>query len=71
MRKIDFSNHQNDWPSRKTDFSPVLACDWPNEAYNKFIYVYDNAFNVALPTKRIKLMRNYIKREPGTAKLVN
>ena len=23
-----------------TDFSPVLACDGPNEAYNKFIYVY-------------------------------
>ena len=23
-----------------TDFSPVLACDCPNEAYNKFIYIY-------------------------------
>ena len=45
-----------------TDFSPVLACDCPNEAYNKC--VYDNAFNVALPTKIIKLMRKYIKREP-------
>ena len=47
-----------------TDFSPVLACDCPNEAYNKFICVYDNAFNIALPTKRIKLLRKYIKREP-------
>ena len=47
-----------------TYFSPVLACDCPNEAYNKFICVYDNAFNVALPKKRIKLMRKYIKREP-------
>ena len=53
-----------------TDFSPVLACDCPNEAYNKFIYIYiymyiyDNAFNTALPTKRIKLTRRYIKREP-------
>ena len=41
-----------------TDFSPVLACDCPNEAYNKLLCVYyDNAFNIALPTKRIKLMR--------------
>ena len=47
-----------------TDFSPVLACDCPNEAYNKFIYIYDNAFNTALPTKRIKLTRRYVKREP-------
>ena len=47
-----------------TDFSPVLACDCPNEAYNKFIYIYDNAFNTAVPTKRIKLTRRYVKREP-------
>ena len=39
----------------------VLACDCPNEAYNKFIY--DNAFNTALPTKRIQLTRRYITRE--------
>ena len=47
-----------------TDFSPVLACDCPNEVYNKFICEYENAFNIALPTKRIKLLRKYIKREP-------
>ena len=47
-----------------TDFSPVLACDCPNEAYNKFICEYENAFNIALPTKIIKLLRKYIKREP-------
>ena len=41
-----------------TDFSPVLPCDCPNEAYN------DNAFNIALPTKIIKLMCKYIKHEP-------
>ena len=40
-----------------TDFSPGLACACPNEAYNKFTCVYHNAFNIALPTKRIKLMR--------------
>ena len=45
-------------------FSPILACDCPNEAYNKLICVYDIAFNVALPAKIIKLMRKYIKREP-------
>ena len=28
------------------------------------VYIYDNAFNTALPTKRIKLTRRYIKREP-------
>ena len=47
-----------------TYFSPVLAGDCPNEAYDKFICVYDNSFNVSLPTKIIKLMRKYIKREP-------
>ena len=47
-----------------TDFSPVLACDCPNEAYNTFICEYENAFKIALPTKRIKLSRKYIKREP-------
>ena len=47
-----------------TDFSPVLACECPNVAYNKFICEYENAFNIALPTKRIKLLRKYIKREP-------
>ena len=47
-----------------TDFSPVLACDCPHEAYNKFICEYENAFNIALPTKIIKLLRKYIKREP-------
>ena len=47
-----------------TDFSPVLACECPNVAYNKLICEYENAFNIALPTKRIKLLRKYIKREP-------
>ena len=31
---------------------------------NSYIYIYDNAFNTALPTKRIKLTRRYVKREP-------
>ena len=47
-----------------TDFGSVLATECPNGAYNKFLDIYDNAFNLAIPTKIIKLNRRYIKREP-------
>ena len=47
-----------------TDFGSVLATESPNGAYNKFLDIYDNAFNLAIPTKIIKLNRRYIKREP-------
>ena len=46
------------------DFGSVHATECPNGAYNKFLDIYDNAFNLAIPTKIIKLNRKYIKREP-------
>ena len=51
-----------------TDFGSVLATECPNGAYNKFLDIYDNAFNLAIPTKIIKLNRGYIKREPWVTK---
>ena len=47
-----------------TDFGSVLTSECPNGTYNKFLDIYDNAFNLAIPTKIIKLNRRYIKREP-------
>ena len=37
-----------------TDFSRVLSCDCPNEAYAQFIDIYKNVDDIAFPLKKLR-----------------
>ena len=51
-----------------TDFSRVLLCDCPNEAYTTFIDIYKNVYDTAFPMKKITVPRRFIKRKPWLTK---
>ena len=46
------------------DFTSVLATSGPNEAYDEFMKLYCDAFEVSFPLRGVKKKRQYIKREP-------
>ena len=51
-----------------TDFSRVLSCDCPNEAYAQFIDIYINVYEIAFPLKKITVSRRFTKRKPWLTK---
>ena len=46
------------------DFTPIFLMDCPNEAYNKFIELYNISFNNSFPLKHFIPNKNYNKIEP-------
>jgi hypothetical protein len=48
----------------ETDFTPIFQLDCPNEAYNKFIELYNTSFNNSFPLKRFIPNKKYNKIEP-------
>ena len=56
----------------RIDFSPILLCDCPSEAYTKFIDLYKTPFDISFPLKAVEVGNINIKREPWmTAGLLN
>jgi len=47
-----------------SDFSNVLGENNPNRAYDMYMETFNDCFNIAFPTKKVKLTRKYIKRSP-------
>ena len=46
------------------DFNHILNITCPNEAYNTFISLYKDLFDMAFPLRDVKVHKKYIKREP-------
>ena len=46
------------------NFNAIHQTSCPNDAYNKFMNLYKNAFEKAFPLKRSKIQRKNITREP-------
>ena len=50
------------------DFSNVLNTECPDEAYTKFLTVYEELYNIAFPATNKKINRKLVKREPWITK---
>lgn len=48
----------------QTDFTDILNTDCPNVAYDKFMTLYKDKFNIAFPITKKRIHKRYIKREP-------
>ena len=57
---------------RQSDFTSVLNHNNANLAYNSFLDIYKEAYDLAFPLKEIRLIKKYNKRSPWITKgLVN
>ena len=48
----------------ETNFDQIMEINCPNEAFDKFMFLYMGAFEIAFPIKEMKTNKKYIKRDP-------
>ena len=44
----------------ETDFDQIIEIHCPNEAFDKFMFLYMGAFEIAFPIKELKQTRNIL-----------
>ena len=52
----------------RTNFTSVLETECADLAYDKFMYLYTEAYNLAFPMKTSIIPKKYIKKSPGITK---
>ena len=48
----------------ETNFDQIMEINCPNEAFDKFMFLYMGAFEIVFPIKKMKTNKKYIKRDP-------